>query len=97
MEFLTRSLAPEVRPSDRRARTQTRSWLRPTSLEKRTSAAEAVKQACLYGTAEAVPFVRTSLPQPLRVSEASCAVQFGQLKNLIWTGLECVGDRFFIV
>jgi hypothetical protein len=36
-----------------------------------------------YGTAEAVPFVRQSLPQPLRVSEASGAVQIGHLKNLI--------------
>jgi hypothetical protein len=86
-ERRARSLAPEVRSSDRRSRSQTRSWLRPTSLEKRTSAAEAVKQACLYGTAEAVPFVRKS-SQPLKGQcEAGCAVQIGQPKNLIWTGL----------
>jgi hypothetical protein len=48
----------------------TRSLLRPTSLEKRTSAAEAVKQACLYGTAEAVPFVE-STPHPRKGSEGS--------------------------
>ena len=39
-------------------------WLRPVSLEKRTSAAKAVKRACIYGTAEAVPFVeRRFFPQ----------------------------------
>jgi hypothetical protein len=30
-----------------------------------------------------VPFVRRSLPQPLRVSEGFSVVQIGQLKNLI--------------
>jgi hypothetical protein len=34
--------------------------------KSRTSAAKAVKRAAHYGTAEAVPFVRQSLPQPLR-------------------------------
>jgi hypothetical protein len=30
---------------------------------------KAVKRTTIYGTAEAVPFVQQSLPQPLRVSE----------------------------
>ena len=38
-------------------------------LEKRTSAAKAVKRRPFYGTAEPVPFVRQSLPQRLQVSE----------------------------
>jgi hypothetical protein len=48
----------------------------PVKIEKRTSAAEAVKGAATYGTAEPVPFVRLSLPKP------SGAVQIGQPKNL---------------
>src|ERR1700682_3507807 len=41
------------------------------SLPQRTSAAKAVKRvgSLRHGTAEAVPFVRHSLPQPLRLSE----------------------------
>jgi hypothetical protein len=35
----------------------------------------------IYVTAEAVPFVRQSLPQPLRVSEDFCDAQIGQLKT----------------
>jgi hypothetical protein len=40
---------------------------------KRTSAAEAVKQSCLYGTAEVVPFVER-IPYPLkdRKGQACC-------------------------
>jgi hypothetical protein len=38
----------------------------PVRVENRTSAAEAVKRATTYGTAEPVPFVRRSFPQPLR-------------------------------
>ena len=41
----------------------------PVRVEKRTSAAKAVKRSPFYGTAEAVPFVGQSLPQPHRVSE----------------------------
>ena len=41
----------------------------PVRVEKRTSAAKAVKRSPFYGTAEAVPFVGQSLPQSLRVSE----------------------------
>jgi hypothetical protein len=35
----------------------------PLGLEKRTSAAEAVKDGLFNGTAEAVPFVELSLPR----------------------------------
>jgi hypothetical protein len=38
-----------------------RLWLRPIGLEKRTSAAKAVKRQAIYGTAEAVPFVKSFL------------------------------------
>jgi hypothetical protein len=37
----------------------------PYKSRKAYLAAEAVKQACPYGTAEAVPFVE-SIPQPLK-------------------------------
>ena len=43
----------------------------PVGRRKQPSAAKAVKPADIYGTAEAVPFVRQSLPQPLRVSEVN--------------------------
>jgi hypothetical protein len=68
---LMRALAPEVRLSHRLWRTQPRKDMSSpyVCLEKRTSAAKAVKRAPIYGTAEAVPFVRQSLPQHLRVSE----------------------------
>jgi hypothetical protein len=33
-------------------------WLRSIGLERRTSAAKAVKRQAIYGTAEAVPFVK---------------------------------------
>jgi hypothetical protein len=48
--------------------------LRSVRLEKRTSAAKAVKREAFDGTAEAVPFVRRCLfPQPFKVSESfSC-------------------------
>ena len=49
-------------------------------LEKRTSGAKALIRATINGTAEAAPFVRQSLPQRLRVSEASYAVQMADLK-----------------
>src|SRR5258708_29208771 len=53
--------------SDRLCRTQLgRGMTSPARVEKRTSAAKAVKRAANYGTAEPVPFVRQSLPQPLR-------------------------------
>jgi hypothetical protein len=47
--------APEVRFPNRL-------WLRPIGLEKRTSAAEAVQLQAIYGTAEAVPFVKSHFP-----------------------------------
>ena len=47
--------APEVRFSNDL-------WLRPIGLEKRTSAAKAVKRQAIYGTAEAVPFVKSFFP-----------------------------------
>jgi hypothetical protein len=59
--------------------------------EKRTSAAKAVKRAGFYGTAEPVPFVRRSLPQPPR------RCPNGHPKNLIWTSLKISrpnGTRF---
>jgi hypothetical protein len=49
-----------------------------TSLHKSRKAylsAKAVKHAAIYGTAEAVPFVRQSSPKPLMVSEG-----FAQIK-----------------
>ena len=39
-------------------------------LEKRTSAAKAVKQQAIYGTAEAVPFVKILLPMWLDLTNA---------------------------
>jgi hypothetical protein len=47
------------------------------SLEKRTSAAKAVTHTCLYGTAEPVPFVRSSI--------GCCRVLLGllQLSNAV--------------
>ena len=55
-----------------------RLWHRPISLEKRTSAAsKAVKGQAIYGTAEAVPFVRQSLPQGLRVSKGFICCRIG--------------------
>src|ERR1700722_5423158 len=45
------------------------------------------REASFSGACEAVPFVRQSLPQPLRSVKASCAVQIRQLQNLIWTSL----------
>src|ERR1700746_1169449 len=82
-----RALAPEVHLFHALRRTQLPKEMdSPQCLQKRTSAAKAVMRAAFYGTAEAVPFVRRSLPQPLRVSEASCAGQIGQLK-IIWTSL----------
>jgi hypothetical protein len=53
--------APEVRSSSRL-------WLRPIGLEKRTSAAEAIQLQAIYGTAEAVPFVKSHFPILLRPS-----------------------------
>ncbi len=69
---LMRALAPEVpqvRLSHRLWRTQPQKDMSSpyVRLEKRTSAAKAVKRAPIYGTASAVPFVRQSLPQHLRV------------------------------
>jgi hypothetical protein len=59
------SRAESVCLSSRLSRSEPRQELTfPMGLEKRTSAAEAVKQAGLYGTAEAVPFVqRRFFPQ----------------------------------
>ena len=45
-------------------------------LEKRTSAAEAVKRQTIYGTAEAVPFVKSLFPIWLRPSPTLKAVPF---------------------
>jgi hypothetical protein len=52
-------------------------------LEKSTSAAKAVEQT-IYGTAEAVPFVRRPLPQALRVYEGfmSCPNWPAEKSNL---------------
>ena len=62
--------------------------LAPYEVEKRTSAAKAVKLSPFYGTAEAVPFVGQSLPLPRRVSEGFMGGQIGQLKKLIWTSVK---------
>jgi hypothetical protein len=53
--------APEVRFSNCL-------WLRPIGVEKRTSVAKAVKRQAIYGTAEAVPFVKSLVPIWLKPS-----------------------------
>jgi hypothetical protein len=45
-----------------------RLWLRPIGLEKHASAAKAVKRQAVYGTAEAVPFVKSFFPIWLKPS-----------------------------
>jgi hypothetical protein len=73
--------------------------LRPVGFEKRTSAAKAVERQNIYGTAEAeaVPFVRRSLSQALRVSERFMCWPKWPARNLIWTGLSRGGDRLHAI
>jgi hypothetical protein len=59
--FSRRLQSPEVRICNRL-------WFRPMGLEKRTSAAEAVERAVIYGTAEPVPFVKCLFPICLKPS-----------------------------
>jgi hypothetical protein len=64
-----RALAPEVLFSTLGGERTPKRWPPHRCLQKRASAAKAVKRGLFYGTAEAVPFVGLSLPLPLRISE----------------------------
>jgi hypothetical protein len=63
-------------------------WLRPVGLEKRTSAAKAVKRQAIYGTAEAVPFVKSFFPIWLMALRRA---RLNKIRSLLWAGLPPVG------
>jgi len=66
--------------------------LRPGCLEKRTSAPKAVKRAGFYGTAEAMPFVKSLFPICLKPSPTLPCPSFDSLSSLLGEGSMCCPD-----